>query len=194
MITSLKALFSEFPFSILSGSLDATQISGVTVDSRKVQPGNLFVACKGGKFDGHKFIFHAIEKGAVAIVGSEHIVDLGVPYLQIENPRQGLAYLAAAFYGFPARELTVIGVTGTDGKTTTCNILHHVLKNAGIKTGLISTVNAVIDDQVLDTGLHVTTPDAPDVQRFLAQMVAAGLTHVILETTSHGWAQYRVHA
>ena len=90
--------------------------------------------------------------------------------------------------------MTVIGVTGTDGKTTTCNLLYKILLAAGLEAGLISTVNAVIGDEVLDTGFHVTTPDAPDVQRYLARMVAAGLTHVVLETTSHGWAQYRVDA
>jgi UDP-N-acetylmuramoyl-L-alanyl-D-glutamate--2,6-diaminopimelate ligase len=88
----------------------------------------------------------------------------------------------------------VIGVTGTDGKTTTTNLIYQILLTAGIKAGMISTVNAVIGDEVLDTGFHVTTPDAHDVQRYLARMVEAGLTHVVLETTSHGWAQYRVDA
>jgi len=88
----------------------------------------------------------------------------------------------------------MIGVTGTDGKTTTCNLIHSILLAAGIKAGLISTVNAVIGEQVLDTGLHTTTPDAPDVQRYLAQMVAAGMTHCVLETTSHGLVQHRVTA
>ena len=114
--------------------------------------------------------------------------------MQVENSRQALPWLAAAFYGNPGRKLTVIGVTGTDGKTTTCNLIYQILLAAGFKAGLISTVNAVIGDEVLDTGFHVTTPDAPDVQRYLARMVAAGLTHVVLETTSHGWAQYRVDA
>ena len=112
----------------------------------------------------------------------------------MENSRKALTWLAAAFYGNPGRKLTVIGVTGTDGKTTTCNLLYQILLAAGIKTGLISTVNAVIGDEVLDTGFHVTTPDAPDVQRYLARMVEAGLSHVVLETTSHGWAQHRVDA
>ena len=85
-------------------------------------------------------------------------------------------------------------MTGTDGKTTTCELLHQILSAAGYKSGLISTVNAVIGKELLDTGFHVTTPDAPDVQRILASMVEAGLTHVVLETTSHGWAQHRVDA
>ena len=117
-----------------------------------------------------------------------------MPYVQVENSRKALTWLAAAFHGNPGRKLTVIGVTGTDGKTTTCNLLYQILLAAGYKAGLISTVNAIIGDEVLDTGFHVTTPDAPDVQAYLARMVAAGLTHVVLETTSHGWAQHRVDA
>jgi UDP-N-acetylmuramoyl-L-alanyl-D-glutamate--2,6-diaminopimelate ligase len=112
----------------------------------------------------------------------------------LENARQALSWIAASFYDWPGRKLTVIGVTGTDGKTTTTSLIYQVLLAAGIKAGMISTVNAVIGDEVLDTGFHVTTPDAHDVQRYLAQMVAARLTHVVLETTSHGWSQYRVDA
>jgi UDP-N-acetylmuramoyl-L-alanyl-D-glutamate--2,6-diaminopimelate ligase len=169
-------------------------ITSITADSRQVQAGSLFVACTGGSADGHKYIPAAIQQGAAAVVGEQVIVGLAVPYIRVENARQSLAYLAAAFHGWPARKLTMIGVTGTDGKTTTCNLLYQILLAAGIKAGMVSTVNAVIGDRVLDTGFHVTTPDAPDVQRYLAMMVAAGLTHVVLETTSHGWAQFRVDA
>jgi len=193
-ITNLAKLFIDFPFSYSPTELADRQITGVAIDSRAVRPGNLFVAMQGGSVDGHDYIPMALDKGAVAVVGQKDLPDLPVPYIKIENPRQSLTYLAAAFYDWPGRKLTVIGVTGTDGKTTTCNLLYHILKAAGIKTGMISTVNAVIGDEVLDTGFHVTTPDAHDVQRYLAKMVAAGLTHVVLETTSHGWAQYRVDA
>jgi UDP-N-acetylmuramoyl-L-alanyl-D-glutamate--2,6-diaminopimelate ligase len=164
------------------------------MDSRLVRPGDLFVAMKGGSADGHDFIANAISGGAAAVVGEKVLEELAVPYIRVEDARQSLSWLAAAFYGYPARKLTVIGVTGTDGKTTTCNLIYKILLAAGIKAGLISTVNAVIGDETLDTGFHVTTPDAPDVQRYLARMVEAGLTHVVLETTSHGWAQHRVDA
>ena len=143
---------------------------------------------------GTTYIPMAIDKGAVAVVGQKDLTDLPVPYVRVENPRQSLTYLAAAFYDWPGRKLTVIGVTGTDGKTTTCNLIYDILWAAGIKAGMISTVNAVIGNDVLDTGFHVTTPDAHDVQHYLARMVEAGLTHVVLETTSHGWAQHRVDA
>jgi len=190
----LAAIFEEFPFPILSGTPDSRRISGITADSRTVRPGDVFVAMSGGSTDGHRFIADAIGRGAVAVVGEETIEGLTVPYIQVENSRQSLAHLAAAFHGYPARNLTMIGVTGTDGKTTTSNLIYQILIAAGIKAGMISTVNALIGDQVLDTGFHVTTPDAPEVQRYLALMLGSGLTHVVLETTSHGWAQYRVDA
>ncbi len=159
-----------------------------------VKPGHLFVAMQGGSVDGHEFIPQAIENGASVIAGEKVIEDLPVPYIRLENSRQALTWLSAAFYDWPGRKLTVIGVTGTDGKTTTANLIHQILIAAGLRAGLISTVNAVIGDEILDTGFHVTTPDAHDVQRYLAKMVDSGMTHIVLETTSHGWAQFRVDA
>ncbi len=171
-----------------------TPITGIVVDSRQVQPGNLFVALVGGSVDGHRFIPQALQRGASAVVGMEPISGLAVPYIQVEDSRYALAHLAAAFYGFPARKMVVIGITGTDGKTTTANLLFKILRTAGLRSGMISTVNAVIGDMELDTGFHVTTPDATDVQRYLSMMSDQGTTHVILEATSHGLAQYRVEA
>ena len=191
---SLSALFAEAPLNILSGTPDATPVTGIVLDNRQVQPGYLFVAMPGSSVDGHAYIPAAIQSGAAAVVGEKLMGELSIPYIRVENSRQALTWLAAAFCGYPARKLTVIGVTGTDGKTTTCNLLYQILLAAGLKAGLISTVNAVIGDEVLDTGFHVTTPDAPDIQRYLARMLASGLTHVVLETTSHGWAQHRVDA
>lgn len=169
-------------------------ITGVAMDSRRVEPGNLFVALLGESVDGHRFIPQAIARGAAAVIGTQPLFDLPVPYFQVTDARLSLAQAAAAFYGYPARQLTVIGVTGTDGKTTTCNLIYHILRAAGLAVGMISTVNAQIGDQVLDTGFHVTTPEAPDIQRYLWLMVRQGLTHVILEATSHGLAQQRVAA
>ncbi len=170
------------------------EISGLVSDSRSVQPGFLFIALQGGNVDGHKFIPSALEHGVAAVVGTQSLPELSVPYLQVDDSRMALPHLAAAFYGFPARKLTMIGVTGTDGKTTTTNMIYQILLAAGYKSGMISTINAVIGDQVLDTGFHVTTPDAPDIQRYLSQMVEQGLTHVVLEVTSHGLAQHRADA
>ena len=189
----LKNFFVDFPL-FRPAAIPEVEISGIAIDSRAVKPGCLFVAMQGGSVDGHDYIPAAVGNGAAAVVGNRELSGLSVPYIQLENPRQALTWLAAAFYNWPARRLSVIGVTGTDGKTTTSNIIHKILVTAGIRAGMISTVNAVIGDEMLDTGFHVTTPDAHDVQRYLAKMVESGLTHVVLETTSHGWAQYRVDA
>jgi UDP-N-acetylmuramoyl-L-alanyl-D-glutamate--2,6-diaminopimelate ligase len=191
---TLQSIFKELSIPHFPDQLPDLPIQGIAIDSRAVKPGYLFAAMRGGSFDGHDFIPKAIENGAVAIVGEKDLTGCPVPYICLENTRQSLTWIAASFYGFPARKLTVIGVTGTDGKTTTCNLIYKILLASGVKAGLISTVNAVIGDDVLDTGFHVTTPDAHDVQHYLARMVEAGLTHVVLETTSHGWAQYRVDA
>jgi len=178
------------------------QITGISIDSRAVKPGHLFVAMQGGTADGHDYIQSAIDNGAAAVVGVKDFVGrtvspLGIanpPYIRLSNTRHALTWVAGSFYNWPARRLTVIGVTGTDGKTTTTNLIYQILLAAGFGAGMISTVNAVIGDEVLDTGFHVTTPDAHDVQFYLAKMVEAGLTHVVLETTSHGWEQHRVDA
>lgn len=199
----LSQLLSALP-SILHRVPGDPDITAVEHDSRRVTAGALFVARRGGSADGHKFIPQAIERGAAAIVGEEvgqvsnlsnggaggQVINL--PYIRVPDSAEALAWLCAAFHGFPARKMVMIGVTGTDGKTTTCNLIHSILIAAGIRAGLISTVNAVIGGRVLDTGLHTTTPDAPDVQKYLAQMVEAGTTHCVLETTSHGIAQHRV--
>jgi len=190
---NLSTLLEEFPFPYKLTNGD-TEIAGLVSDSRLVQPGYLFFALAGGTTDGHNYIPAALERGAVAVVGTKSLPDMKVPYLQVDDSRMAIPHLAAAFYGFPARKLTMIGVTGTDGKTTTTNLIYQILQAAGFKSGMISTINAVIGEQVLDTGFHVTTPDAPDVQRYLAQMVTEGLTHVVLEVTSHGLAQYRADA
>ena len=174
--------------------LPSLEITGVQFDSRKIEKGNLFVALEGGSFDGHTFIPKALERGAAAVIGRKDL-DLGeTPYFQVEDPRRTLAFVSAAFYGFPAQRLTMIGVTGTDGKTTTVNLIYHILLACGIKVGMISTVNAVIGDEVVDTGFHVTTPESPTVQMLLRKMVDSGITHVVLETTSHGLAQHRADA
>ena len=170
------------------------EVNSVTADSRRVEPGAVFVAIRGSAEDGHDYLKQAEQAGAAAAVGQRPAPGLGIPYLQSADSRLAYAQLAAVWHGHPARNLTMVGVTGTDGKTTTANLLFEILRSAGVRSGLISTVKAQIDEQELDTGLHVTTPDPMDLQALLAQMVAAGLTHCVLEVTSHGLAQHRVAA
>ena len=193
MIQTLHSLLADLPVE-WEGILPEAEIkiAGLEFDSRKIKPGDLFVAMKGGNVDGHQYIDSAVEKGAVAVVGMEEITSSSVPYFRVRDSREAFAWLSAAFYGHPARKMTVIGVTGTDGKTTTSSLIFEILKAAGIKAGMISTVNAVLMDEEIDTGFHVTTPEANDIQKYLAMMVDAGITHVVLETTSHGLVQQRV--
>ena len=194
LIAALPSL--DGTYNVLSPQADP-DITRITADSRQVVPGALFVAYPGVSIDGHRFIADAIERRATAIIGEQPEQTAvkskaALPYIQVRDGREAFAWLNAAWHDFPARRLIMIGVTGTDGKTTTSNLIHAILTAAGLRAGLISTVNAVIGDRVLDTGLHTTTPDADDVQRYLAEMVNAGLTHCVLETTSHGLAQHRV--
>jgi UDP-N-acetylmuramyl-tripeptide synthetase len=207
----LSHLLTALPeYALLSGptgKIDATSqidITNITSDSRQVGPGALFVAYRGVSLDGHRFIANAIANGAAAIVQEAAKTGLAselsdaadsIPIIVVPNGRAALAYLAAAWHDWPARRLAMVGITGTDGKTTTTNFLYAILQASGIKkVSMINTVNAVIGDSRLDTGLHTTTPDAPDLQNYLAQMVNAGTEVCLLEVTSHGLAQRRVTA
>jgi len=187
----MKALPSDMILRF-SGGMNTKVKAPFVEDSRELQPGGVFVARRGLNSDGHNYIAQAIERGAAAIVG-EQAIDVEVPYIQVRDAQSALGYLAASFYDFPSHKLTVFGVTGTNGKTTTIHLLHSILNKATRgKAGFISTIGADFGETSADTGLHVTTPSAPDVQRYLAQMVESGLTHVVLEMTSHGLAQERL--
>jgi UDP-N-acetylmuramoyl-L-alanyl-D-glutamate--2,6-diaminopimelate ligase len=193
MAIALADLVAALPRAKVWGSTDIP-IKAIACDSRQVRPGSLFVAYRGVAVDGHDYVPQALHNGAVAVVAERKMRGLKVPLVIVPNSREALAYLSAAWHGFPARKITVVGVTGTDGKTTTCNLLHSILAAAGRRVGLVTTVNAIIGERVMDTGLHTTTPDSPDVQRYLAEMVDAGLEIAVLEATSHGLEQHRVTA
>lgn len=190
-----RELLAEVPSVLALPDEDADITAPVTETAQHVQPGGVFLARPGRTADGHDLIGEAVQRGAAAVVGTRapDEVECPVPYAQVADGMQALGPLAAAYYGHPSRRLTVIGVTGTDGKTTTATLLHSILQSAGIATGLLTTISALIGDQALDTGLHVTTPTADEVQMYLAQMVDAGLTHAVVEATSHGLAQGRVN-
>ena len=180
------------------------EVHGVVADSRQVQPGDLFIAIPGGNVDGHRFIAEALAEGAVAVGGERPPQDLPCDrsgrqlpwgtftYVRVLDAREAWGWLCAAWHDFPSRKMTLIGVTGTDGKTTTTNLIYAILRTAGLNAGMISTVNARIGEEEIDTGLHTTTPDPPDLQQYLARMVEFGTTHAVLEVTSHGLAQHRV--
>lgn len=191
MSRPLSQLLADLPFPFAAPAEDPI-ITGITDDNRAVQPGSLFVAYKGVAVDAHRFIPDAIARGAAAVVVETDPAAAGVPVIHVADGRAAFAFLCAAWHGHPSLAMIVIGVTGTDGKTTTSNLLYSILRAAGHKTGMISTVNAVIGDQTLETGLHTTTPKADDIQRYLAQMRDAGTAVCVLEVTSHGLAQHRV--
>lgn len=173
-----------------------TPITAPVVESSSdVAPGGLFVARQGLSVDGHAYIADAIKRGAAAVVSERVLNDISVPYLRVRYSGEALGYLAAAYYGFPSRQLTLIGVTGTDGKTTTATLIHSILKaSPNVKAGMISTIAADFGDgETADTGLHVTSPGAPQLQAILAQMVQRGVTHTVIEMTSHGLAQGRLN-
>jgi UDP-N-acetylmuramoyl-L-alanyl-D-glutamate--2,6-diaminopimelate ligase len=192
----LSELLRELSYRILAGDAHI-DVRGLAWDSRHVQPGDAFFAIRGVSVDGHRFLRQAVAAGATALVVEQDaeadLSDLpAVTLLGVVNTREALAWAASALHDYPARRLRVVGVTGTDGKTTTVNLIWSILRAAGHSTGMISTVNAQLGDTLVDTGLHTTTPDAPDVQRYLAEMAAAGLEYAVLEATSHGLAQDRV--
>lgn len=169
-------------------------------NSRHAQPGSLFVARVRTASDGHQYIPAAIANGARVILAQRSASDLGiavpagVAYLTVADTAVAYAWLAAVWHGFPSRQLVVIGVTGTNGKTTVVNILHHILQTSGLSAGMLSTLRAVIGNEEEALALHVTTPEAPVVQSYLRRMADAGMTHCVLETTSHSLAQHRVTA
>jgi UDP-N-acetylmuramoyl-L-alanyl-D-glutamate--2,6-diaminopimelate ligase len=191
MSMSLHDLLAALP---KAGAEDVPNVAirGITADSRQVESDWLFVAIRGAQTDGHRYVQDALQRGAAAVVVQEDVPGAAVPVVRVPDTRVALALLASAWHGHPGRSLVVIGVTGTDGKTTTASLIYNMLVQAGLRAGLVSTVSAQIGSSSVDTGFHVTTPDPMALQSYLAQMVEAGLTHVVLEATSHGLAQHRV--
>ncbi|MDP2157223.1 MAG: UDP-N-acetylmuramoyl-L-alanyl-D-glutamate--2,6-diaminopimelate ligase, partial [Nitrospirota bacterium] len=174
---------------------DELHVSGISYDSRKVEPGHLFVAMQGERTDGHNFIEDAVRKGAIAIIHEKGIADSGsisslASLIRVKDSRKSLACAANAYYHAPSRAMTVIGITGTNGKTTTTYILKSILEAWGKKVGLIGTIQYMIND-VVYPATH-TTPESLEFQALLHDMRASGCSHVVAEISSHALSQKRI--
>ena len=197
MNTKLQELAATVKGTIAHTPGDAIEvvISGVSHNSAWVQAGDIFVAIRGKVHDGHRYIPGALARGAVAVVGEGYAdaAELPVPYVTVPHARKALADIAALLNGYPSRKLTMIGVTGTKGKTTTSWLIRHLIRTAGHRTGLLSTLGYKLDDDNLHQfPAHFTTPEAPQVQAKLAQMVDQGCTHAVIEASSEALAQSRL--
>ena len=182
----LSELIQNIPQAQRAG--EDVDITGLAYDSRAVTPGSLFVALRGANSDGHDFIAQALNKGAAALMlhsdqagwyGAHALSTVAVP-----STRDVLPLLAATFYGQPSRRLDLIGVTGTNGKTTTAYMIESIFRTLGERTGLIGTIGAIINGKAV--ALERTTPEAPDLQRLFADMVQAGTRRCVMEVSSQG--------
>ena len=190
----LEELARGVPDAMLEGGGDV-EIAGIAYDSRRVKDGDLFVAVEGIQADGHAFVADAVGRGAAAVAVERDVtLPRAVPVLRMRSTRVGLAELAAEFYGRPSRRLKVAGITGTDGKTTTTHMAEHVLQASGLVAGAMSTVSFTVSGTETDNLSGQTTTEAPEVQAWLARMVAAGVQCAVIETTSHALVQERVRA
>ncbi|MEN8780268.1 MAG: UDP-N-acetylmuramoyl-L-alanyl-D-glutamate--2,6-diaminopimelate ligase [Desulfobacterales bacterium] len=199
----LTRLIGEIPISRVNGRLAPSRdcdlrflkpdpdITSLHSRAQNVKPGGLFVAIQGFAADGHDYIDQALANGAVAVVVQKPLrLSTGVASIEVEDTRRALAALAASFYGHPSEKLVVVGITGTNGKTTTSYLIERILLQAGYAPGVIGTVNYRYAGETYDN--PVTTPESLDLQRILSRMLAAGVTHVILEVSSHALDLHRV--
>ena len=175
---------------IKSGNINK-MITDLTIDSRQVKQGSLFVCVKGVHVDGHKFIEQAYKAGAVAVLVEDAIsAPEGLTVIKVKNTMEAMTIVAPWFYDYPGKQMRMIGVTGTNGKTTTTNIIRIILRKAGFKVGLIGTINIMIEEQVEVS--HNTTPDVVDLQKTLYRMKEAGCDYVVMEVSSHALALNRI--
>lgn len=165
-------------------------VRDISFDSRTTQPGDLFAAVCGYESDGHRFIGAAVARGA-AVVLCQKKPEVDIPYILVADSRLALSRICCEFFGNPSRELSMIGVTGTNGKTTTTYLVKHMLEDAGHKVGLIGTNQNLIGDEVIET--ERTTPESYELHALFARMRDAGCTHVIMEVSSHSLVLDRVH-
>jgi UDP-N-acetylmuramoyl-L-alanyl-D-glutamate--2,6-diaminopimelate ligase len=186
----LNELISSITYEELRGD-EHKKISSITADSRQVVPGSLFVAVSGPVADGHTFIGQALNNGAVAVVCEKipQNASAGIAWIRVANSAIALGHLASQWYGNPSRKLTLVGVTGTNGKTTTATLLYEMAQLQGKKAGLLSTVENRVDKKVYEA--HNTTPSPLEINKLLAEMVDCGCTFAAMEVSSHGMVQHR---
>ena len=176
---------------LAAGGNQEVQVTGITYDSRQTKPGFLFVAIEGFQNDGHNYIDSAVSNGAVAVVVQKEIsLPDHVSWIRVEDSRKALALLSAKFYNYPSGQLKLIGVTGTNGKTTTTHLIEAVYRARGSQTGLIGTCYNLIADEILP--VEHTTPESADLQSLLSRMVEAGVEAVTMEVSSHALYLHRV--
>jgi UDP-N-acetylmuramoyl-L-alanyl-D-glutamate--2,6-diaminopimelate ligase len=191
-IMKLKELLKNVEVKSVYGNQEI-DISGIAYDSRKVKEGYLFVCIQGEKLDGHRFSYEAVQRGAVAVLGEKEIEGkTDLVRIIVLNARVALARISANFYQNPSLKLKVVGVGGTDGKTTTTYLIESILKRAGFEVGVIGTINYRWGGRVLPAGL--TSPESLDLQRMLSEMVAVNCKYAVLEVSSHAVSQYRAWA
>ena len=192
MTRTLSELLARTAVEAVHGDAAATVVAGLTYDSRRVRTGDCFFAVRGTQVDGHTFIQGAVAAGAVAIICEQLPAERaeGVVYVVVADTHDAMADLAAAFYGDPSRELRLVGVTGTNGKTTTATLLYELVRALGYKAGLISTVVYRIDDRTVES-TH-PTPDPIRLQAMMREMVDAGCTYCFMECSSHAIVQRRI--
>ena len=191
MTMPLRQLLQAIPSATVEGSSDR-EIVGIAYDSRRVTPGMLFVAIPGQHADGHEYIGTAVERGAVAVICERNrLVPARVTQIKVPDVREALACASRTFYGEPSSHLKVIGVTGTNGKTTVAFMVKAILEAAGVKTGLLGTVRYEIGDRVIPAAR--TTPESLELQQMLAQMIRADCQACVMEVSSHALEQKRVH-
>ncbi|MBF1079832.1 MAG: UDP-N-acetylmuramoyl-L-alanyl-D-glutamate--2,6-diaminopimelate ligase [Prevotellaceae bacterium] len=187
----LQELLKNIKPSVIEGNTDI-EISGVNIDSRKIREGHLFVAMRGTQVDGHKFIDKALESGAKAILCEEFPQDKkdGICYILVDSTEDAVGKVATLFYGDPSNHLKLVGVTGTNGKTTIATLLYNMFRKFGYKVGLLSTVCNYIDDRAVPAD-H-TTPDPIELNELLSEMVKAGCEYAFMECSSHAIHQKRI--
>ena len=188
-MAKLESILKETNSISVSGSSDI-EVSSITCNSREVTPGSIFVCIKGFKSDGHKYLGDAISRGAVCAVITEDICDPGITTVKVSDARFAMAQMSASLYGHPSKQVKVIGITGTNGKTTTSHLIRTIIEMAGGKTGLIGTNSIIIDGKV--TVAERTTPESCLFQKYLRQMADAGTQYCITEVSSHSLELHRV--